>query len=47
MQRILIVEDETVIRSALRRLLERNGYGVDEASSVAEAETTFRSRTTT
>jgi two-component system response regulator HydG len=41
MQRILIVEDETVIRSALRRLLERNGYGVDEASSVAEAEDNF------
>ena len=37
MQRILIVEDESVIRSALRRLLERNGYVVDEASSVAEA----------
>ena len=37
MQRILVVEDESVIRGALRRLLERNGYGVDEASSVAEA----------
>ena len=38
MNRILIVEDEPVIRSALRRLLERNGYGVAEAGSVAEAE---------
>jgi two-component system response regulator HydG len=38
MQRILVVEDESVIRKALRRLLERNGYDIDEASSVAEAE---------
>lgn len=38
MQRILIVEDESVIRKALRRLLERNGYTIDEASSVADAE---------
>ncbi|MEE4661100.1 MAG: sigma-54 dependent transcriptional regulator [Halieaceae bacterium] len=34
---ILIVEDESVIRSALRRLLERNDYRVVEAGSVAEA----------
>ena len=34
---ILIVEDESVIRSALRRLLERNDYEVIEAGSVAEA----------
>ncbi len=34
---ILIVEDESVIRSALRRLLERNDYNVVEAGSVAEA----------
>jgi DNA-binding NtrC family response regulator len=37
MNRILIVEDEVVIRQALRRLLERNGYDVAEAGSVAEA----------
>ncbi len=38
MQKILIVEDESVIRSALRRLLERNNYVVEEAGSVQEAE---------
>ena len=38
MSRILIVEDEVVIRQALKRLLERNGYDVTEAGSVAEAE---------
>jgi two-component system response regulator HydG len=38
MQKILVVEDETVIRSALRRLLERNDYSVSEAGSVREAE---------
>src|SRR6056297_754583 len=38
MQQILVVEDEAVIRSALRRLLERSGYVVAEAGSVAEAE---------
>ncbi len=37
MSHILIVEDEDVIRSALKRLLERNGYTVSEAGSVAEA----------
>ncbi len=37
MQQILVVEDETVIRTALRRLLERAGYAVAEAGSVAEA----------
>lgn len=35
---ILIVEDESVIRSALRRLLERNDYRVSEAASVSEAQ---------
>jgi DNA-binding NtrC family response regulator len=34
---ILIVEDEEIIRSALRRLLERNEYTVSEAGSVQEA----------
>ncbi|HEY7776202.1 MAG TPA: sigma-54 dependent transcriptional regulator [Kineobactrum sp.] len=38
MQKILVVEDESVIRTALRRLLERNGYSVAEAASVQEAE---------
>jgi two-component system, NtrC family, response regulator HydG len=38
MQQILVVEDESVIRSALRRLLERSSYDVSEAASVQEAE---------
>ena len=38
MQKILVVEDESVIRTALRRLLERNGYQISEAGSVQEAE---------
>ncbi len=37
MKHILIVEDEVIIRSALRRLLERNGYRVSEAESVSQA----------
>ena len=37
MAHILIVEDEKVIRNALRRLLERNGYQVDEAPTLTEA----------
>ncbi|CAA0114803.1 Transcriptional regulatory protein ZraR [Zhongshania aliphaticivorans] len=37
MPKILIVEDEDVIRLALRRLLERNDYQVDEADSVSKA----------
>jgi len=38
MQQILVVEDESVIRNALRRLLERNTYEVSEAGSVQQAE---------
>ncbi|MEM9256567.1 MAG: sigma-54 dependent transcriptional regulator [Pseudomonadota bacterium] len=37
MHKILVVEDESVIRVALRRLLERNDYDVSEAGSVQEA----------
>ncbi len=39
---ILVVEDETVIRTALKRVLERNRYRVFEAGSVREAEDNFR-----
>ncbi|MGM0833852.1 MAG: sigma-54-dependent transcriptional regulator [Pseudomonadota bacterium] len=37
MPRILIVEDEAIIRSALKRLLERHRYIVSEAASAEEA----------
>ena len=36
-KKILIIEDEVVIRSSLRRLLTRNHYQVTEAGSVDEA----------
>ncbi|MEW8505264.1 MAG: sigma-54 dependent transcriptional regulator [Candidatus Thiodiazotropha sp.] len=39
MNQILIIEDEEVIRRAVKRLLERNGYQVTEAGSVEEAQT--------
>lgn len=39
---ILVVEDEPVIRTALKRLLERNRYRVFEAGSVKEAEENFQ-----
>ncbi len=39
MRRIHIVEDEAVIRHALRRLLEREGYRVSESGSLSEART--------
>src|SRR5690554_3368397 len=35
--KVLVVEDEPVIRTALRRLLERHEYQVEEAGSVKEA----------
>ncbi|WP_166269772.1 sigma-54-dependent transcriptional regulator [Marinobacter caseinilyticus] len=41
MRRILIVEDEDIIRSALRKLLEHTGYEVSDAGSVDEAERAF------
>lgn len=37
MSKILIVEDEAIIRTALRKLLVRNRYDVKEAASVKEA----------
>ncbi|MEX0584318.1 MAG: response regulator, partial [Natronospirillum sp.] len=37
MANILIVEDEVIIRSALKRLLERHQFTVTEAGSVDEA----------
>ncbi len=39
MNKILIVEDEIIIRTALRKLLSRNKYDVREAASVKEATT--------
>jgi DNA-binding NtrC family response regulator len=39
MQHLLIIEDETVIRGALRRLLERHGHAVEEAESIEQART--------
>ena len=38
MNKILIIEDEEVIRGAVKRLLERKGYDVSEAGSVEEAD---------
>ena len=34
--KVLVVEDEQVIRTALRRLLERHDYLVEEAGSVRD-----------
>ncbi len=42
MTKILVVEDEAIIRTALRKLLERNKYSVDEAPSVREATSKYR-----
>ncbi len=38
MNHLLIIEDEPVIRGALRRLLERHGHQVSEAESVESAQ---------
>ncbi len=38
MSHILVVEDEAIIRTAVKRLLERHQYQVKEAGSVAETE---------
>ncbi|MCK9468711.1 MAG: sigma-54 dependent transcriptional regulator [Porticoccaceae bacterium] len=37
MQRILIVEDEEVIRNSLFKLLERNGYQMEAAANIQDA----------
>ncbi len=37
MSRILVLDDEEVIRNALRRVLERAGYAVEEAADLPEA----------
>ena len=42
MNRLLVIEDEPVIRSALRRLLERHGHQVSEAESVEAAQVAGR-----
>ncbi len=38
MARVLIIEDESIIRSAVKRLLERHGMTVAASASVADAE---------
>jgi len=38
MSQILIIEDEDVIRNALRRLLERHGYSINDAPSIEDTE---------
>ncbi len=42
MSSILIVEDEVIIRSALKRFLEKQGFEISEASSVDEATDAFK-----
>ena len=42
MPEILVIEDESVIRAALRRFLERNKFRVAEAASVSEAKSNHR-----
>ena len=41
MSQILLLEDEVVIRSALRRLIERHGHQVAEAGTVDEVQERF------
>ncbi|UYZ85101.1 sigma-54 dependent transcriptional regulator [Entomomonas sp. E2T0] len=42
MSHILLVEDEVIIRTSLKRLLERHQYQVSEAGSVAEAQENYK-----
>ena len=39
MTRILIVEDEDIIRNSLRKLLERKGYEVSDSHAIQDAQT--------
>jgi two-component system response regulator HydG len=39
---ILIVEDEVIIRSAMKRFLKKQGFNISEASSVSEARDSFQ-----
>ena len=41
MAKLLLIEDETVIRKALQRMLQRHGYSVATAASIAGAEQQF------
>lgn len=41
MSRILIVEDEDIIRTSLRKLLERKGFEVDESHAIQDATNRF------
>ena len=41
MSDILLIEDEAIIRSALRRLLERHGYRTREAGSLEDAQASY------
>lgn len=45
MPRILLVDDDRLLRSALARVLVRSGYEITSASSVREAIRTFESET--
>lgn len=42
MSHILLVEDEVIIRTSLKRLLERHQYQVSEAGSVAQAQENYK-----
>lgn len=42
MHKLLIIEDETVIRSALSRFLQRQNFSIDEAGSFEEAQQKFQ-----
>lgn len=42
MTRILIVEDEDIIRNSLRKLLERKGYEVSDSHAIPDATQRFR-----